>query len=165
MSSDRVSATGHVAAPAHKIFVIVANPARHTEIDGSGMLQATADPTPLTKVGQVFGMDMDRRPLGDIPNMAAYRIRNTVTRLIPDRLLEWTVSREGDRPVGHVWGWEIEPISESDCLVANYCDWTNVSDEVRRRIVERRGGRPWPIVPVEMLERSVENLARIATTT
>ena len=163
-ATDRVSATRRIAAPAHEIFLIVANPARHAEIDGSGMLQATTDARPLSGVGQEFGMDMDRRPLGDIPDMAEYRIRNTVTRLIPDRLLEWTVAREGDPPVGHVWGWEIEPLGDSDCVVTNYCDWTYVSNERRRRTIDRRGGQPWPIVPVEMMERSLENLDRIATT-
>jgi hypothetical protein len=130
MSTDRVSATRRITATAHDIFMIVSNPARHPEIDGSGMLQATTDPKPLTRVGQVFGMDMDRRPLGDIPNMDEYQVRNTVTRLVPDRLLEWTVRAVGKPPVGHVYGWEIDPVSDSDCFVTNYCDWTNVNEDV-----------------------------------
>ena len=50
------------------------------------MLQAAPDARPLTAVGQTFDMDMDRRPLGDIPTMAEYKARCTVTRLISDRL-------------------------------------------------------------------------------
>ncbi len=31
-----------------------------------------------------------------------------------------------DTPVGHVYGWEIEPVSESECEVTNYTDWSAV---------------------------------------
>ena len=72
-SADRVTATRRIAAPTHAIFVLVSDPARHVDIDGSGMLQAALDAGPLTAVGQTFDMDMDRRALGDIPNMAEYR--------------------------------------------------------------------------------------------
>jgi len=156
VSSDRVAATRRIAAGAHKIFAIVANPAGHVEIDGSGMLEAAPEAKLLTQVGETFDMDMDRTPLGDIPNMTKYKVRNTVTQLIPDRLIEWGVGSV-DRPLfGHVYGWQIEPISDDECDVTNYCDWTGISQEMRSR-------REWPVVPVEMLERSVENLQRIAT--
>jgi hypothetical protein len=156
VSADRVSATRRVAAPAHAIFLLVSDPARHVAIDGSGMLQAAPDARPLTEVGQTFDMDMDRRPLGDIPNMAEYKVRCTVTRLIPDRLVEWTVRAVGKPPAGHVYGWQIEPLTDGECLVSNYCDWTNISDELRARF-------RWPVVPVDRLQRSVENLDRLAT--
>lgn len=52
------------------------------------MLQAAPGPGPFTEVGQTFDMNMDRRPLGDIPNMAEYKLRCAVTQLIPDRLIE-----------------------------------------------------------------------------
>lgn len=32
---------------------------------------------------------MRRPPLGDIPDMGKYKVRNTVTQIIPDRLIEW----------------------------------------------------------------------------
>jgi hypothetical protein len=72
--------------------------AGHVEIDGSGMLQAAPDARPLTAVGQTFDIDMDRRLLGDIPTMAEYKVRCTVTRLIRDRLIEWTVRAVGSLP-------------------------------------------------------------------
>ncbi len=155
MSSDRVEVTRRVAASAPKIFGIVANPAGHVEIDGSGMLENAPNAKLLTEVGETFDMDMDRTSLGDIPNMTKYQVRNTVTQIVPDRLIEWGVG-SADRPLfGHVYGWKIEPVSDNECDVTNYCDWTDIPEEMRAR-------RPWPIVPVEMLERSVENLQRIA---
>jgi uncharacterized protein YndB with AHSA1/START domain len=157
VSSDHVSVTRRIAAPANKIFLIVSDPAGHVEIDGSGMLQAAPDARPLTAVGQTFDMDMDRRPLGDIPTMAEYKVRCTVTQLIPDRLIEWTVRAVGKSPVWHVYGWQIEPLTDGECLVSNYCDWTNISDELRARF-------RWPVVPADFgLERCAENLKRIAT--
>lgn len=156
VSADRVSATRRIAASAHAIFLLVSDPARHVDIDGSGMLQAAPGTRPLTAVGETFEMDMDRRPLGDIPNMAEYKVRCTVTQLIPDRLVEWTVRAVGKPPAGHVYGWQIEPLTDGECLVSNYCDWTNISDELRARF-------RWPVVPVDRLRHSVENLERIAT--
>ena len=94
MSTDRVSAI-RISASAHTVYVIVSDPARHVDVDGSGMLQVAPDARQLTAVGQTFDMDMDRRPLGDIPNMAEYKVRCTVTQLIPDRLIEWTVRAVG----------------------------------------------------------------------
>jgi hypothetical protein len=156
VSVDRVSATRRIAAPASKLFAIVSNPAGHVEIDGSGMLEATPDARPLTEVGETFDMDMDREPLGDIPDMGKYKVRNTVTQIIPDRLFEWGVG-SADRPLfGHVYGWQLEAVNDSETEVTNYCDWTNIPAEMRSR-------REWPIVPLRMLEQSVENLERIAT--
>ena len=97
------------------------------------MLQAAPDASPLTAVGQTFDMDMDRRPLGDIPNMTEYQVRCTVTQLIPGRLIEWTVRAVGKPPAGHLYGWQIEPLTDGECLVTNYCDWTNISDDLRAR--------------------------------
>ena len=155
VSADRVTVT-RLAASAHAIFLVVSDPARHVDIDGSGMLQAAPDSTPLIEVGQTFDLDMDRRPLGDIPDMAEYEVRCTVTQLIPDQLVEWTVRAVGKPPAGHVYGWQIEPLTDGECLVSNYCDWTNIRDELRARF-------RWPVVPADRLQRSVDNLARLAT--
>ena len=79
-----------------------------------------------------------------------------MTQIVPDRIFEWEVAGADRPPVGHVYGWLIEPISDTECQVTNYCDWTNISDESRSR-------RQWPVVPLHMLEKSVENLRRVAT--
>ena len=154
---DRVSVSGRIPAPAHGIFLIVSNPARHVEIDGSGMLQAAPGAKPLTAVGETFQMAMDRDPLGDVPDLHKYRVINTVTQFIPDRLIEWTVRAVGKPPGGHVWGWQLDPVTDSETDVINYCDWSGISDDLRARFT-------WPVVPVEMFERSIANLARIAAT-
>jgi hypothetical protein len=72
VSSDRVAATRRIAAPAAALSQIVSAPSGQVAIDGSGMLDAAPDDRPLTAVGQTFDMDMDREPLGDIPNLKNY---------------------------------------------------------------------------------------------
>ena len=114
MSSERISATRRIAAPASKIFQIVSSPDGHIQIDGSGMLEAAPDAKPLTEVGDTFDMDMDRTPLNDIPGLVKYKVRNTVTQFVPDRLIEWTVGSADRPPLGHVYGWQIEPVSDTE---------------------------------------------------
>ncbi len=156
MPTDRVSVTRRVAAPADHLFRLVSDPSAQVAIDGSGMLVAAPDAVPLTTIGETFDMDMDREPLGDIPNLKEYQVRNTVTNIIPGRLVEWTVGFGDHPPFGHVYGWELEPVTDNETDVTNYCDWTNISDEMR-------SGVTWPVVPVAMLEQSVDNLERLAT--
>jgi Polyketide cyclase / dehydrase and lipid transport len=166
VTPDRASVTRHIEAPAHTVFHIVSDPARHVEIDGSGMLRAAPGARPLTAVGQTFDIEMDRRPLDGVPNTTAlrelvetvpdYLVRCTVTRLVPGRLIEWAVRAVGKPPAGHVWGWEIEPLTDGECLVSHYCDWTNISDELRAKF-------RWPVVPADRLAHSVENVKRLVT--
>jgi hypothetical protein len=156
MSSDRVSATRRIGASASAIYAIVSDPSGHVRIDGSGMLETAADAQPLTAVGETFDMHMDRTPLNDIPGLTKYTVRNTVTQIEPDRLVEWTIGGVDTPPLNHVYGWRLDPVSDGETDVTNYCDWTNISDDLRAR-------REWPIVPVGMLEESVAKLDRIAT--
>lgn len=157
MTEQRVSASRRIQASAHALFEIVASPQGHVRIDGSGMLEAAPDAQPLTAVGDVFDVDMDRTPLNDIPGLVKYTVRNTVTQIVPDHLVEWTIGPVDQPPFGHVYGWQLDAVSDTETDVTNYCDWTNITPELRAL-------RPdWPIVPVEMLEQSVAKLDQIAT--
>jgi uncharacterized protein YndB with AHSA1/START domain len=158
VAPERVSASRRIAAPASKLFQIVSSPSGQVAIDGSGMLDAAPDDRPLTKVGETFDIDMDREPLGDIPNLKKYQVRNTVTKIVPDHLIEWTVGFEDNPPFGHTYGWILDPVNQTETDVTNYCDWSNATEEFRSRVT-------WPVVPVAMLEKSVENLDRMATGT
>jgi hypothetical protein len=156
-SVDRVSVTLRITATAHQIFLIVTDPACHIEIDGAGMLRSAGDPHRLEAVGDTFDIEMDRRPLPDLADLPRYYIiRNTVTRIVSDRLVEWAPALIGQAPSGRVYGWQIEPVNDAACDVTNYCDWHAISDELRARF-------RWPVVPVSSLEQSVENLAQVAT--
>jgi hypothetical protein len=151
--AERIAVSGRVAASASEIFAVVAHPEGHVEIDGSGMLQAAPDARPFTAVGDKFTIDMDREPLGDFP-MGKYTVHNAVTRLVPDRLIEWNIGLAEDQALGHVYGWELEPVSDTETDVTNYCDWSNLGDQLRGRLA-------FPVVPITMLEQSVANLQRL----
>ncbi len=157
MSAERVSVTRRIAAPAAAIYAIVSDPAGHVRIDGSGMLDAAADAKPLTAVGETFDIHMDRTPLNDIPGLVKYSVRNTVTKIEPGHLVEWTIGAIEQPPLGHVYGWQLDPVSDTETDVTNYCDWTDIVQALRD------AGRTWPIVPVEMLEESVAKLDRLVT--
>jgi hypothetical protein len=149
--ANRLSVTRTVHASPSAVFEMVTDPQMQVSIDGSGMLVAAPDAKPLAAVGDTFVMDMDRESLGDIP-MGKYTVLNTVTRIVPDSLLEWNVGSAEHGPYGHVYGWEITAVKPGETEVTNYCDWTAIPDEARDR---------FPIVPRSMMEKSVENLAAL----
>ena len=152
--AQRVTVTRRIAAPAAAVFAVVRDPARHVDIDGSGMLVLAHDAPPLTAVGDTFVMDMDREPLGDLP-MGRYQSQNTVTRLEPGRLLEWAPGGIGRNPYGHVYGYTLTAVADDVTEVSLYCDWSGLPERRRSR------GMHFPVVPAAMLERSLVNLERI----
>ena len=127
MSADRISTSRSMAASPATIFAIVCDPAQHVAIDGSGMVEAALDARPITAIGAMFDMDMDRTPLNDIAGLVKYKVRNVVTRFERDRLVEWTTGGIDLPPVGHVYGWQLEPDGNGGTQVTHYCDWTGIS--------------------------------------
>jgi hypothetical protein len=135
------------------VFRIVTDPQMHVEIDGSGMLELAPNAKRLAAVGDTFEMDMDREPLGDVP-MGKYQVLNTVTRIVPGSLLEWNVGSVESGPFGHVYGWQMTAVDAEHTEVTNYCDWSGLPERFRDVV-------SFPVVPVSMLERSVEKLAAL----
>jgi hypothetical protein len=126
-SHDIVSVERVIRAPAATIFDIIADPARHPEIDGSGSVRAlrpgSADR--LSK-GATFGMDMRR----GVP----YAMVNTVTEFDEGRRIAWEPRLAGGpvaRFAGRVWRYELEPV-EGGTLVRETWD---ISREVLRFVL------------------------------
>ncbi len=112
MSSLLVSRSVEVPAAAAEIFNLLADPARHHEIDGSGtVVAAVADAPSRLSLGAAFGMKMK---VG-----APYKITNTVVEFEEGRLIAW-------RHMGHhVWRYQLEPIGNgSSTLVTETFDGT-----------------------------------------
>ena len=86
-----------IAAPAQRLFDIVADPAMHPVMDGSGSVQAAraGGPQRLT-LGARFGMDMK---LG-----APYKITNTVVEFDEPHVIAWRHFN------GHVWRYLFETV-------------------------------------------------------
>lgn len=85
-----------IAAPPEAIFEVLADPARHPVIDGSGTVKAPTGPVARLGPGVRFGMAMR---IG-VP----YRIQNTVVEFEEGRLLAWR-HRGGQR-----WRYQLEPV-------------------------------------------------------
>src|SRR6476659_702595 len=160
MSDDRVSATRRIAASASDIFGIVTDPAKHVEIDGSHMLVAAQDARPLRAVGDSFVVNMDRDALGDLP-LGKYTVRNVVTRMDPDRVLEWSVGGVASAPLGHVYGYELTPAGAGETEVTLYCDWSCFNWEAVPEAM--RSQVRFPVVPKMALITTLEKLGQIAT--
>jgi hypothetical protein len=97
MSAYLVSETRVITAPAQQLFDIVADPAMHPVIDGSGSVKSARDPNPdRLALGSEFGMDMK---LG-----ANYKITNTVIEFEEGRQIAWRHFN------GHVWRYLFEPV-------------------------------------------------------
>jgi hypothetical protein len=97
VSAYLVSESKVIAAPAQRLFDIVADPAMHPVMDGSGSVQAprTGGPRRL-ELGAKFGMDMK---LG-----ASYKITNTVVEFDEPTVIAWRHFN------GHVWRYLFEPV-------------------------------------------------------
>jgi hypothetical protein len=111
MTSDLVSATRTVAAPAAAIFDLLATPRRHSEIDGSGSVRGVQDRTPeRLSVGARFGMEMR---IG-LP----YKILNEVVEFDEPTRIAWRHFG------GHVWRYLLEPVDEEHTRVTEQFDPT-----------------------------------------
>jgi uncharacterized protein YndB with AHSA1/START domain len=104
MSELQVSVERVIAAPPAAIFAVVADAARHREIDGSGSVQGVKGESEPLRAGAVFGMSMKK----GVP----YTTKNTVVEFEPDRLIGWRTEGLGGLVGGRVWRYELEPTDE-----------------------------------------------------
>jgi uncharacterized protein YndB with AHSA1/START domain len=125
--------TGTVDAPPEKVFALLADPARHAEIDGSSMC-AGCSTGPITGVGQSFVMDMYREGLG------TYQVRNEVTEFEPGERFAWRTNLETSSPEieafrgditlgGTTWAYSLEPTGDGKTKVTHTYDWSTLYDE------------------------------------
>ena len=103
---DIVTAERVIPAPAAAIFDVLADPARHPEIDGSGSVKR-ARPGSAARLskGATFGMDMQRG--------VRYAMVSTVTEFDEGRRIAWSpkpANGRGARLVGRIWRYELEPV-------------------------------------------------------
>ena len=152
---ERIEVHRRIAASSSTIFGIVSDPEGHVAIDGSGMLVAAPDAKRLRAVGDTFDMHMDREPLGDIP-LGKYVVRNMVTVFDPDLEIEWNVGAPNIPPLGHVYGFRLTPAKDGGTDVTHYCDWSQLVEAMRKHV-------KFPVVPGHMLDATLVNLERVAT--
>jgi len=123
MTTERIEVQRTIAADPGAIFQLLCDPQGHVAIDSSGMLlDATGEP--VTAVGDSFVVHMDRDALNDYP-MGQYDVTVTITTLEPDREIAWTILGQIRPPIGHVYGYTLEPAA-AGTLVTSYYDWSTI---------------------------------------
>ena len=155
MADDSVSATRVINAPAEAIFAVLADPAKHASIDGTGWVSEALDSKPLTAAGQIFRMNMyhPNHPDGN------YQTANWVHVFDPPSTISWATGYDGDdgtlRFGGWTWRYDLTPAGPNTAVTLTY-DWSAASDAVRERI-------GFPPFPPEHLANSLAHLAELVT--
>ena len=129
MEGDVVSVERVIPAGPAAIFALVADAARHPEIDGSGAVrQVKAGAPQRLSLGATFGMSMK---LG-----VGYSMVSTVIEFEEDRRIAWQ-SRPtgfvGKFVGGRIWRYELEPV-EGGTLVRESWD---ISQDHQRALLRR----------------------------
>jgi uncharacterized protein YndB with AHSA1/START domain len=150
-----VTVSRRISAPAHDIFQVLANPARHQEFDGSESLRGADSTATVSGVGDVFVMKMYFPHLGD------YEMNNHVVEYEPDRRIGWEPAAGRGHPNadpdgadasrwGQRWSYQLTPDGPGATIV------TEIYDCSRAPADERAGmdnGRVWIESMTETLKR------------
>jgi hypothetical protein len=123
VATERIEVRRTIAADAPAIFGVLCDPQGHVAIDSSGMLMS-ADGDPVSAEGDSFVVHMDREALNDYPELGRYDVTVRITRFVPDREIAWTVLGQIRPPLGHVYGYVLEP-AQDGTLVTSYYDWSS----------------------------------------
>lgn len=116
-----VSAGRDIAAPAARIFELIADPAEQPRWDGNDNLAQAASGQRVRAVGDVFVMGLT---LGTTRE-------NHVVEFDEGRLIAWKPSEPGLPQPGHLWRWQLESIDDAHTRVTHTYDWTALTDEKR----------------------------------
>lgn len=144
MSSDVVTVERLVAAPAARIFALLADAGKHQAFDGSGTVQGTkAESEPLSK-GSTFGMSMKM----GLP----YSTKNEVVEFEQDRRIAWQTSGFLGLIGGRIWRYEL--VSQGDSTIVRE-SWDISRD--KQRFALRRSSLPR--ATKRNMERTLERLA------
>lgn len=136
-----ISRSTIVPAPAQAIFDLLADPRRHSEIDGSGSVQsANTDAPQRLALNSTFGMKMR---IG-LP----YRIENTVVEFEEGRRIGWR------HLGGHIWRYILEPV-DGGTRVTEQFDWNTNRAPLMLKVMRAESNN------AKSIERTLQNLVRV----
>ena len=159
-----IEVSRRIEAPAAPIFEVLANPQRHMDFDGSGMLRGAVLDRPISEVGDTFTMKMHR--LGD-----DYLMLNYVVEFERDRRIFWEPApgdpsrTEGDDPskvgipAGYRWGYILIPDGDDATVVTEVFDFGSVTENSRQSLLH--DGGTWINGNNSMLESMTASLERL----
>lgn len=156
--SETLIVTTTVDAPAAAVFGVLADPSTHRDVDGTGWVREPLDPQPLKSTGQVFRMAMYH----DLHPDKHYEMANRVIAVEPDRVIAWEpgwTTADGQLEFGGwTWRYDLEPVDTAQTRVTLTYDWSRAPEAVRENM-------QFPPFPLEHLDNSLANLARLAKVT
>ncbi len=116
-----VSATRDIAASARQIFALIADPSRQPSWDGNNNLALSSPGQRVHRVGDVF-----------VTTLTGGSVReNHVVEFTEGRRIAWRPAESGKEPPGHLWRWELTPVSSTRTTVTHTYDWTALTDVTR----------------------------------
>ncbi|OMH32451.1 SRPBCC family protein [Tersicoccus sp. Bi-70] len=145
---SRVVVSRVIDAPAGDIFNLLTNPAKHREFDGSGFLRSEDRSFRISKVGDVFTMNMEGDHMG-----GEYQTDNHVTAYDENKMVGWKTAPAGTEPPGWEWLWELAAQGADATEVTLTYDWGKVTDKELLKKVS------FPLVSKDQLEHSLGLLA------
>jgi uncharacterized protein YndB with AHSA1/START domain len=150
MEGDTVSVERVIAVAPEAIFDLLADVARHPEIDGSGTVkQAKVGSPQRLSMGSTFGMSMH---MG-----INYSMVSTVIEFEENRRIAWQ-SRPGGLlgriAAGRIWRYELEPVQSGTRVTESW----DISQD-HQRLLLKLGGLPEKTR--SNMERTLERIERL----
>jgi hypothetical protein len=141
-----------IEAEPEAIFEVLADPRRHTDLDGSDMLRGAVTDSIVTAVGDVFVLKMYLSEIGD------YEMANRVVEFEINRRITWEPGRHDiDEPSwGQRWGFVLTPDGAHATIVTEIFDCSRWPEDERAGIED---GRIW----VEAMTKTLERLDELCT--
>ena len=128
--TERIEVQRTIAAPAADIFAVLCDPQGQVAIDSSGMLQ-DAEGDQVRGAGDTVVVHMDRESLNDFP-LGRYDVTVVIRDFEPDRLISWTVLGQIKPPIGHLYGYRLEPEPDgTGTVVTSFYDWSEIDPHWR----------------------------------
>lgn len=146
MADQYLSVSMDVPVTPSAVFSVLTDPAKHVELDGSGMLQLAHAPRRITGEGETFAIamrDESGRP---------YEVVNHVVAYEADKVIAWMPARPDRPPVGVRWEWELTA-TEDGTRVTQTCDWSRVTDP------DYLARRSLPRVSADKMRESITQVA------
>lgn len=144
-----------IAAPAETVFEVLADPAKHRLIDGSGMLRGAHEQGgERLSLGAKFGMNMHL--------FINYGTVNRVVEFEENRRIAWRTGPEGPTGrwvAGRIWRYVLVPEDEGTRVLES---WDITGDH--QRALLKFGGIYWRKTRRDM-ERTLERLDQLVAST
>ncbi|MDR2983668.1 MAG: hypothetical protein LBV34_02395 [Nocardiopsaceae bacterium] len=150
MTNERIEVQRMIRADPAAIFRVLCDPQGHVAIDSSGMLM-DATGSQVDARGDSFVVHMDREALNDFP-LGEYDVTVKITTFETNREIAWTILGVIEPPIGHVYGYRLEP-AEGGTMATSYYDWSAISDKWREAGI-------FPVISEAALRATLGILAR-----